>query len=164
MYSSNTTHVQPVPYKAPIDLRLLRIVELVQKLGRLYIPLSDSWFLRLTDEFGVVRAEATEQGKARKLRIFTLDNEGKMSLSDRRHRESFPYLQRSEAWQALQKLEADPYSTATTMGKLTGTCCICGKLLTDPASVAAGIGPVCASNFNLALTPEFNLEELLNDE
>lgn len=32
---------------------------------------------------------------------------------------------------------------AAEFGKLTGTCCCCGKLLTDPKSIEKGIGPVC---------------------
>lgn len=33
---------------------------------------------------------------------------------------------------------------AKEFGQQFGVCCCCGKLLTDPESVAAGIGPVCA--------------------
>lgn len=33
---------------------------------------------------------------------------------------------------------------AAAFGQQYGVCCECGKLLTDPDSVAAGIGPVCA--------------------
>lgn len=32
---------------------------------------------------------------------------------------------------------------AAEFGKLTGSCCCCGRLLTDPQSISAGIGPVC---------------------
>lgn len=32
-------------------------------------------------------------------------------------------------------------------GKRTGTCCICGRTLTDPISVEQGIGPICSSRF-----------------
>jgi len=32
---------------------------------------------------------------------------------------------------------------AKAWGAQYGTCCVCGALLTDPESVAAGIGPVC---------------------
>lgn len=34
---------------------------------------------------------------------------------------------------------------ARTFGKLHGFCLICGRTLTDPKSVEAGIGPVCAT-------------------
>lgn len=33
---------------------------------------------------------------------------------------------------------------AKSWGALHGRCCVCAALLTDPKSVAAGIGPVCA--------------------
>jgi hypothetical protein len=33
---------------------------------------------------------------------------------------------------------------AAMFGKKTGHCCICSKLLTNPESVAAGIGPICS--------------------
>lgn len=33
---------------------------------------------------------------------------------------------------------------AKKYGKMYGTCCICGRTLTDEKSIAAGIGPVCA--------------------
>lgn len=36
---------------------------------------------------------------------------------------------------------------AAEFGKLTGTCCCCGKLLTDPDSIAKGIGPVCEKKY-----------------
>lgn len=36
---------------------------------------------------------------------------------------------------------------AKEYGKVTGTCCNCGRLLTNEDSIEAGIGPVCASKF-----------------
>ena len=30
--------------------------------------------------------------------------------------------------------------------KVTSQCCICGRVLTDPASILSGIGPICADN------------------
>jgi len=36
---------------------------------------------------------------------------------------------------------------AKEYGKITGTCCNCGRLLTNEESIAAGIGPICASKF-----------------
>ncbi len=35
---------------------------------------------------------------------------------------------------------------AKAFGVETGFCCVCAKFLTDPKSVANGIGPVCAKN------------------
>jgi hypothetical protein len=36
---------------------------------------------------------------------------------------------------------------AKEYGKVTGTCCNCGRLLTNEESIAAGIGPICATKF-----------------
>jgi hypothetical protein len=36
---------------------------------------------------------------------------------------------------------------AKEYGKVTGTCCSCGRLLTNEESIAAGIGPICATKF-----------------
>jgi hypothetical protein len=48
----------------------------------------------------------------------------------------------------LQELNADPLAAAMKHGKLSGRCCSCGRDLTDPASIEAGIGPVCATKFS----------------
>ena len=48
---------------------------------------------------------------------------------------------------AIYKLTAGDRMTleqAKLFGVETGLCCVCGILLTDPKSVANGIGPVCA--------------------
>jgi hypothetical protein len=47
----------------------------------------------------------------------------------------------------LNLIEADPLGEAKRYGKLSGTCCVCSRMLTDPASIDAGIGPICASKF-----------------
>lgn len=36
---------------------------------------------------------------------------------------------------------------AKEYGKVTGTCCNCGRLLTNEESIANGIGPICATKF-----------------
>lgn len=36
---------------------------------------------------------------------------------------------------------------AREFGVATGTCCVCGRTLTDEESIEAGIGPVCAGKF-----------------
>jgi hypothetical protein len=41
---------------------------------------------------------------------------------------------------------ADPAAAAIAYGKRWKSCSCCGKTLTDPDSIAAGIGPVCAKN------------------
>ena len=43
----------------------------------------------------------------------------------------------------------DPMAAAVAFGKQTGSCCCCGRELTDPVSVENGIGPICANKFGL---------------
>jgi hypothetical protein len=47
----------------------------------------------------------------------------------------------------LAEFEEDPLAAAKKYGKLSGRCCSCGRDLTDPASIEAGIGPICAQRF-----------------
>lgn len=47
----------------------------------------------------------------------------------------------------LSKLASDPKAYAVAYGRKTGRCCNCGRELTDPESIRAGIGPICASKF-----------------
>lgn len=49
----------------------------------------------------------------------------------------------------LSEIAADPAGQARLYGKRTGICCCCGRELTDPESIAAGIGPVCATKWGL---------------
>jgi hypothetical protein len=48
---------------------------------------------------------------------------------------------------ALRVIVTDPKAAAVAYGRLTGTCCICGRALENEASIEAGIGPVCAEKF-----------------
>lgn len=41
----------------------------------------------------------------------------------------------------------DPKAAAISYGRETGRCSCCGRDLTDPVSIANGIGPVCANRF-----------------
>jgi hypothetical protein len=47
----------------------------------------------------------------------------------------------------LALIAADPAAAARVSGKDTGICCCCGAELTDPVSIEAGIGPICAGNW-----------------
>lgn len=49
--------------------------------------------------------------------------------------------------EAIATVARDPLAAAIAHGRLTGHCAICGRLLVDPASVARGIGPICAEKF-----------------
>jgi hypothetical protein len=44
-------------------------------------------------------------------------------------------------------IAADPGAAARVSGKDTGICCCCGRQLTDPVSIAGGIGPICAGKW-----------------
>lgn len=51
---------------------------------------------------------------------------------------------------ALKVLSAETLMTleeAKAWGALYGTCCVCGRTLTDEKSIEAGIGPICAQKF-----------------
>lgn len=50
---------------------------------------------------------------------------------------------------AVVETMADPLAAAIAYGKRMGDCSICGRTLSDPVSVAAGIGPICAAKFGL---------------
>lgn len=47
----------------------------------------------------------------------------------------------------LSEFVMEPLKVAKKYGFATGQCCCCGKALTDPNSIAAGIGPICADKF-----------------
>ena len=47
----------------------------------------------------------------------------------------------------IARLAADPASSAKVHGHMTGRCACCGLPLTTKASVARGIGPICAEKF-----------------
>lgn len=50
----------------------------------------------------------------------------------------------------VEALAVDPKAAAIQHGKLTGSCSVCSRTLTDPESVARGIGPVCAERMGWA--------------
>lgn len=53
----------------------------------------------------------------------------------------------TEQEQKVVALINDPVGAAEAYGHLTGHCCICNRELTNPESVARGIGPICADKF-----------------
>lgn len=55
----------------------------------------------------------------------------------------------SEMAASVEATAADPTAAAKLYGQQTGRCSCCGRELTDPASIAAGIGPICADKFGL---------------
>lgn len=44
---------------------------------------------------------------------------------------------------------ADPLAAAVAYGQQTGQCACCGRELTDPESVALGVGPVCREKWGI---------------
>jgi hypothetical protein len=53
----------------------------------------------------------------------------------------------SQARAELERVEADPKAAAAADGILTGRCSCCSRPLTDPTSIALGIGPICILKF-----------------
>lgn len=51
---------------------------------------------------------------------------------------------------AVRELAADPVARVRAHGGLTGQCSCCGRPLSDPVSVANGIGPICADRFGFS--------------
>lgn len=47
----------------------------------------------------------------------------------------------------VAELVADPAGTAKAYGIRTGECCVCSRELTDVASIALGVGPICAEKW-----------------
>lgn len=59
----------------------------------------------------------------------------------------------AKAERIIGKLSAADMMTlaqAKEFGALFGVCCVCGRLLTNEASIEAGIGPICAENGGFA--------------
>jgi hypothetical protein len=50
---------------------------------------------------------------------------------------------------AILAVANDPLSAAVRYGKTTGNCSCCGRTLTDPVSVEAGIGPICKTKWGM---------------
>jgi hypothetical protein len=52
----------------------------------------------------------------------------------------------------LQRIAADPIGVAAELGRASGSCCFCGKLLTDQTSASYGYGKICSVKFGLIYT------------
>lgn len=55
----------------------------------------------------------------------------------------------ADTLEVLKALAENPGEYARMTGKQTGRCCCCGRELTDPESIANGIGPICADKWGL---------------
>jgi hypothetical protein len=96
---------------------------------------------------GVVISRAPDHGKnAGSLYIKTAgdDYQGKITpeMVFRPNHSAAP-----ETTAALTAIAADPQDAAVRYGRETGSCSCCGRELTDPTSIAAGIGPICEANW-----------------
>ncbi len=63
--------------------------------------------------------------------------------------EFLPWRAPEGTLELLTKIACDPIGAATEYGRSTGNCSCCNRKLTDPVSVANGIGPVCATKWGL---------------
>lgn len=79
--------------------------------------------------------------------VFKVQRSGGGHLyAKRRDGKSWEYMGKGP----LRNLSADTVVTlelAKQYGLETGRCCMCSRELTNPDSIAAGIGPICASRF-----------------
>lgn len=50
---------------------------------------------------------------------------------------------------AMKHLAEAPLESMKAYGRRTGTCCMCGRELTNKESIEAGIGPICAGNWGV---------------
>jgi hypothetical protein len=53
----------------------------------------------------------------------------------------------ADVLEVIETFNADPKAAILVQGQRTGQCCCCGRELTDPASIKAGIGPICADRW-----------------
>ena len=49
----------------------------------------------------------------------------------------------------LIQIATDPRAAAIAHGRVTGNCSCCGRQLTDPQSIALGIGPICLEKWGM---------------
>ena len=49
----------------------------------------------------------------------------------------------------LREIQANPNEAMRVQGQRTGSCCMCGRELTNAVSRARGIGPICGAKFGL---------------
>ena len=70
----------------------------------------------------------------------TLEGEWKPTLAGRQCEKLEP---------TLRCLARDPKATMAIIGRRYGVCCLCGRELTNAASIAAGIGPICVEKFGI---------------
>lgn len=55
----------------------------------------------------------------------------------------------SDQMKRILAAASNPLEAIIAFGRQTGQCSICARPLTDPASVEAGVGPICRAKFGL---------------
>jgi len=83
----------------------------------------------VVEVYKVQRSESTGRAYAKRLVGTTFDYVGRGPLDE------------------LDETTILTAEMAARYGQAVGVCCVCARTLTDPASIAAGIGPVCAGKF-----------------
>lgn len=73
--------------------------------------------------------------------------EGYTFVSQRSGDNQIPIRDRQRRTMILNEISRDPKAAAVLYGKELGICSVCNHTLTDPDSIANGIGPVCAKKF-----------------
>jgi hypothetical protein len=131
----STIATQPVPAPAPAPVvRLERLFDLMQGLSKLR-------FGKLTiarknqDSLCWVKHEDSE-------RVVGKIENGVLTQWAQ------PGIDMAEVQVMLKVIDLDPKAAAAKHGVASGECSVCGRDLTDPESIALGIGPVCAEKFS----------------
>lgn len=79
----------------------------------------------------------------------------------------YPSQGTADVEDALSRLDADPAAAAALQGRLTGSCCFCGRHLDAAESVGVGYGPRCAEKVGLPwghTQPYAELHERVSEE
>jgi hypothetical protein len=124
---------EAVPAPAPTVLPALTALLAPGKLARFYVG---NWTMKLTQDAASIwiRNKALSPDRA----VGRIDTAtGILRL--------FGRADTAENVAALVTIDADPLAAVKGHGTTTGVCGCCGRMLVDPVSVAAGIGPICAA-------------------
>jgi len=126
--------LQPAPVAPAPRLVLPKLIDLMQRLAKLRI--GDLTISRKNGEaYCWIKHAACDRV------VGKIEGNGTFSLFSR------PGVNQADLLAALLDIEKDPEAAAVLHGKLSGNCSVCGRDLTDPESVARGIGPICAGKF-----------------
>jgi hypothetical protein len=126
--------LQPAPVAPAPRLVLPKLIDLMQRLAKLRI--GDLTISRKNGEaYCWIKHSACDRV------VGKIEGNGTFALFSR------PGVNQADLLAALLDIEKDPEAAAVLHGKLSGNCSVCGRDLTDPESVARGIGPICAGKF-----------------